>query len=549
MNGVTDSTKLLKEKLSLSRELSILKPELEHLRSQAAFQQMVLSEKLALQRQVSTLEVELETEKRALKRASEKGKNKDRELELQQQVDDLQKDLAREKRERDKARKEAEKEVEVERRALKRANEKLNNKEREVELQQELEDLRSELTLQTREGEKLRKELQKRLEAEQRGSKRAAEQNSNSKEKGLELQQQLQELEASLAQEKREREKARKEAERELRAFETENTVLESKLDQVRTKLRAAKEEVKECQTELGQARAALSKGSTSSIRGSDVQPKNPRKRTAMEFSGDVAIGTPDGVAVRGKRPAVKRGRIDHTMVGEKSMFSITPYLNRTSNLASGSPVQGELDHARANEGILGQNDLNNVLHEKACQKEVSLSEASPSVQPKLKTKKKAVEKKAIGEKKPLGESKEGVNMKKSAAKRPRAILTLERVAEEDDSENKEVRPASSIPKSSMAKPNVCESPKVPTVLVQEAEPKKKKRKLLGAGKTLFDEEDGEATKRPARVPLGPPRIVGKGGLPGPKSSMTGGIGTATGFGAFSPLKKDRRGVGASFLA
>jgi hypothetical protein len=85
---------------------------------------------------------------------------------------------------------------------------------------------------------------------------------------------------------------------------------------------------------------------------------------------------------------------------------------------------------------------------------------------------------------------------------------------------------------------------------VEETEPKKKKRKLLGGGKTLFDEEDAEATKRPAKVTLGPPRLLGKGGLAGPKGGVRGGLsGTGSGFGTFSPLKKDRRGAGASFLA
>src|SRR5206468_8938564 len=84
--GVTnDSTKLLTEKLALSRELALLKPELEHLRSQATYHQTTLSEKLALQRQVSTLEVDLETEKRAAQRASRKeSKNNENDAKLQE---------------------------------------------------------------------------------------------------------------------------------------------------------------------------------------------------------------------------------------------------------------------------------------------------------------------------------------------------------------------------------------------------------------------------------------------------------------------------------
>ena len=70
MNGLSkDSNKLLAEKLELSRVLASIKPELDHLRSQAAFQQKILSEKLSLQRQLSTVELELEAAKREIGRA------------------------------------------------------------------------------------------------------------------------------------------------------------------------------------------------------------------------------------------------------------------------------------------------------------------------------------------------------------------------------------------------------------------------------------------------------------------------------------------------
>jgi DNA-binding cell septation regulator SpoVG len=249
---------------------------------------------------------------------------------------------------------------------------------------------------------------------------------------------------------------------------------------------------------------------------------------------------------------------MDQTMVGEKSMFSITPYLNRTANLAPTSPVQSENDEAAAEaaEVTIDQAEMINALQVKEGQETVLASETSPSALPKTKDKMKPVEKKTTGtiEKKVLGESKEGVNAKKPTAQKSRKINTLERVTEEDVNENKSVnvestRAASSIQlgrgKSDLAKPM-----KVPTTIAEYVEPKKKKRKLHGAGKTLFDEEDGEATKRPAKVTLGPPRLLGRGGLAGPKGALKGGLGPAsTGFGTFSPLKKDRRGVGASFLA
>jgi hypothetical protein len=549
MNGVTmDSTKLLTEKLSLSRELAILKPELEHLRSQATYQQTVLSEKLALQRQVSTLEVEIETEKRASKRAMDKNKNKEREVELQQQVDDLQKELTMEKRDREKARKEAERDLESEKRALKRVTEKSNNTEREDELQQQLDDLQAEYTREKRESEKLRKELEKDLEVERRASKRASEKIGTSKERDVKHQEQLDELQTKLAQEKREKDKVRKEAEKDLNAAETRRTVLESQLDQMRTKLRATKEELKECQTELGEARAASAQAGTSSMKA-DAPAKNSRKRAAVEMSTDGAIGTPDGVAIRGQRPAVKRGRVDQTMLGEKSMFSITPFLNKTINLALDSPAQGEPERTTAAEQLnVGVDEVEAPL-EAANEEDQVPIETSPSALSKTKVKSKPASKKALVEKKVLLETKQGMNTRNPAPKKAKAIITLERVTEEDGDENED--PTQSLDdKIEKEKPATTKSfSKVQAKTVEEVEPKKKKRKLLGGGKTLFDEEDGEATKRPAKVNLGPPRLLGKGELAGPKRVLKGGIGSASGFGTFSPLKKDRRGVGASFLA
>jgi hypothetical protein len=570
MNGITmDSTKVLKEKLLLARELATLKPELEHLRSQTEYQQAVLAEKLALQRQVSTLEVELETEKRALKRAVQKNNN-EKEAELQGQLDELQKDLARCKRESEKARKEAERDFQTQveelqkdlarvkreseksrkegekefEKGLKRAAQKYDNSAREAELQHQVERLQKDLVREKKESERIREEAEKELENERRASKRATQSNENS-ERMAELHGQVEELKKDLI-------RGQKEAEKDLRASKTARTILESKLEQMRTKLRSTKDELKECQAELSQTRTGMGKGKSATK--VDAAPKNPRKRGALEMSTDVTIGTPDGVAVRGKRPAVKKGRTDQTMVGEKSMFSITPFLNRTINTATDSPAQGgdskiEDEKLETEQGIK-MRPLPIQLAEASLAGIIS----SPIAIPKPRGKKKATEKTSVVDGNVHGESKASIQNTKLTAKKLRAMGTLEKVTEEEVDENGQ--PALSFVASSKAasentsRSTDLKSSRVPkTIEAEEAGPKKKKRKLLGGGKTLFDEEDGEATKRPAKIALGPPRILGKGGLGGPKNGMKGELGAPTGFGAFSPLKKDRRGVGASFLA
>jgi hypothetical protein len=574
MNGITmDSTKVLKEKLLLSRELATLKPELEHLRSQAEYQQAVLAEKLALQRQVSTLEVELETEKRALKRAAQKNNN-EKEAELQSQLDELQKDLAGCKRESEKARKEAERDFQTQieelqkdlarlkregeksrregekelEKVLKRASQKSDNNARDAELQHQVERLQKDLIREKKESERVRQEVEKELENERRALKRVTRNNDNS-EREAELHDQVEELKKDLIRGQKEAEKIRKEAEKDLRASETAQTILESKLEQVRIKLRSTKDELKECQAELSQTRAGVAKGK--SVMKGDAPPKNPRKRGALEMSTEVTIGTPDGVAVRGKRPAAKKGRTDQTMVGEKSMFSITPFLNRTVNTAPESPAQGD-DTENKEENLEAEQRI------KMRPLPAQLAEAagifSPTAAPRPRGKKKSTQETSLVDSNVLVESKASIKNTKLTAKKPRTMGILEKVTEEEVDENEQ--PALSLPASSKNasentwKPTDLKASKAPkTIEAEEAGPKKKKRKLLGGGKTLFDEEDAEATKRPAKIALGPPRILGKGGLGGPETGLKGGVGAPSGFGAFSPLKKDRRGVGASFLA
>ena len=76
-----------------------------------------------------------------------------------------------------------------------------------------------------------------------------------------------------------------------------------------------------------------------------------------------------------------------------------------------------------------------------------------------------------------------------------------------------------------------------------EGDLKKKKRKLLGAAnQTLFDADEGEATSKPAKpVAVAPGKRV--------RAQLGGGVRNAFANSSFSPLKRDRRGVNASFLA
>lgn len=393
----------------------------------------------------------------------------------------------------------------------------------------ELEHLRVQLsTQQTLLADKLALErqvstLEVELETEKRAAKRAASKSQNS-DREDDLKTQIDELKKELVKEKREKEKQQRTAEKESSEWESKKGLLEGKLDDFRTKLRSTKTQLKESQEALKKAEAA-------SVSKTAV---NPRKRPAVEMSADAAIGTPDGVAVRGKRPGLKRGKPDQTMLGEKSMFSITPFLNRTINISAdtSTPEAKVVETApQDDEGEASTPELRLP----ATNVEAPMPTAdSPSAGVK------AMAKKFSQEAGVLKEAKTSSVNKNPEPKRPKKTSTLDVVVEEEGDENEiTVQPVAEVTKTAPAKKLL----KASSVVQDKEEPQKKRRKLLGGGKTLFDEDDGDVPRRPAKVTLGARALgkaVAKGGHLAPP---------VAGFGAFSPLKKDRRGANASFLA
>jgi hypothetical protein len=506
-----DSTKLLTEKLSLARELATLQPELEHLRSQATYQQTVLSEKLALQREVSTLEVELEAEKRAAKRSAQKNDIAEREAEYQSQLDGLQKDLAREKRDGTRSLSEMENELRCQL----------------EEVQRELAREKRETAKLTREHEKETKESATRYMALENKLEQMRRTNTtvNELEKGPKTSESLPKILENKFGQMRDTKKATMELEKELKASEARANVLESKLEQTRTKLRAVKDQLKESQEEANQLRGATETAVKAVI--TDAQAKRSRKRSALEMSADNNFGTPDGPAARGKRHVANRGRADQTLVGEKSMFSITPFLNRTINVAPETPAKEEEseDEQAKPKQAAGIDD--------ASTKQVPQRTGvpSPTATPKPRGKKTSSDKTTRAVKSVLGEANANVTNNKPAPKKVRPLSKLDNVIEENEE----------------TQGTINEEEPLATKSKKAARPLKLQKQLLGG--TLFDSEDGEPLKRPSKVSLGPSNLLGRGGLAGPGGQLKGGLATGSAFGGFSPLKKDRRGVRASFLA
>ena len=406
-----DSTKLLTEKLTLARELSSLRPELDHLRSQAGSYQLLLAEKLSLQRHLNTIQVELETEKRSTQRF-------------------------------------------------------------------------------------LAKESKSNAEDAKWGP-------------------QIELLQAELTRERRDRQKSEREAQKASMESDNKKITLESRLDAFRTKLRSTKEQLKATHLALETAQKRPVDTARSSAQHS-------RKRAAVQANADSMIGTP------GDLPAAKRGRRGSSLVGEKSTFSITPFLNRAASTAPGSPSARKSDSD-------GEVDVDS-------RKLVSRNE---NVEQRFDSTIRDLHQGGgvAGVKKPgnLGKAKPSqANSKAPPVRKVKAAQTLEQVVEEiaDENNGTDIGSPRDLAVNDILDERINET----------IEMRKKNRKLLGRGfgKTLFDEEEGDVFKGDTGLLGGTTSLGGpatdqfRGPRFGRRRALETGMGS---FGNFSPLKRDKKGA------
>jgi myosin heavy subunit len=449
----SDSTKLLKEKLALERELNNMKPEVEHLRSQASSGQKLLSEKLALERELSSLQVELETEKRAVQRIRTREESSSRDEVSVTELERLRKDLV-------KAQRDAQKSAS--------AQEQSAN---------EIERLQQDLAKAQREAQKT---------ASNADSASIAE---------------VEALRKDLAKAQREAQKADRESRKKTTEWEDEKEKLEGKLDAFRNKLRTTKEQLHQAQEEIEKLQAskmALSAEMTKARINGGATTANPRKRNIARFDPDMTIGTP------GNGGPAKKARAS-VSVGEKSTFSMTPFLNRTLSILPESPddVEGEKS--------------------KAAEAEESRSQAAKPKMTRPQQDKPAPVKKAP---KALGET----NKSKTNTTVPKT--QLDKLIEESDSESE--------PDQSAAADKENTSTTTTSTTNKSADsadiPSKPKRT------NIFDEENSAPAPR-IRT------LGGTGGsLLGRNNLKAKSVGRGKMLAEFSPLKKDRRGH-ASVLA
>lgn len=399
-------------------------------------------------------------------------------------------------------------------------------------------------------------ELEEKLTAEKRLNQRAIKEDKDATE---ELQSRVDELEKKLAAEKKDKDRVRKEGERALSEATAQHEMFEERLGTMKAKLREARDELKRCHSELAEAR-------TSSMVTADVSERTvtlPAARKQMkkrrpEETTEVTILTPHAEEQTAKRTFKRRG-LDIAGVGEKSTFSITPFLNRTKTL------EDSTENVEADESYIPEPkgaEPSPVGAEEPSQPDVD-AEAEAAPEPAAKpVKARGRPRKVLGEISTANATKGPRAKVDDKTKGPKQDSILEKVDEEpgQDAENVAPSPASEKEEAAVEKPKPAKKASIrklkpsakqsdegaPAALAAEPEPKKKRRKLLGGpNKTLFDDDEGDAPAKPApagKVALGGARKLGAGGALGVKRDAFAGK-------TFSPLKRDRRGVHASFLA
>ncbi|KAH6667015.1 FtsJ-like methyltransferase-domain-containing protein [Plectosphaerella plurivora] len=446
-----DSAQILAEKLRLTRELSTLKPELEHLRAQMTHHTNVVAEKLSLERQLNTAEVELEAEKRARREVAKRGdQGKQVEEELRRLLKDAEKRVAIEKKER---------------------------------------------------------ERQQSAEAQAR------------------------------------------------------TEMLEQRLEALRAKLRAAQADRNSNKPNAIQDEHTHDSGRGAPLRkGTTQQPIN-RKRSAHEMSIVNSTGSsPDSMDMNNRKAAKKRAA-EQSFAGEKSLFSVTPFLSRNKTLSL--DALAEEDEEDPDTSHIPQHGLDRIsepsedlssaqvaedttvlkalaarktnLGSRAATQKVAkprgrprkvLVEASPNIAISAPLPGKAKAANGTARESPAGATKKAASV----------LSTVGTVIAED-----------ALPETLTLDVSDDQPRAKQTSNGLDAELKKKKRRLAtDVSKTIFDEPEPEIPTKVKR--MGKTQLstggAGQGALKAKKIGMA-----RSGFGGthFSPLKKDRRGV-ASML-
>ncbi|KAG6031174.1 hypothetical protein E4U41_007663 [Claviceps citrina] len=460
---------------------------------------------------------------------------------------------------------------------------------RELEhLRPELEHLQSQLTThQATVAEKndLRRQLDS-LEAELENERRSRQrlQSRNDDAATAELAARLEDAEKRLAAEQKEGGRMKKELERQVASAKAENERLEERVSGLREKTKGLQAELREAREHLDEAQAQVQSElaaaqSRPESRGAEDKPRKAtapaadaggRKRRAPAMSlEEVTIQTPGNDMTARERPTKKRGTDKvKAAVGEKSVFSVTPFLTRSKSLTGDSATADQSSKAAAAAAAAlaescdespdaepPASDAGPAAPEPLSDSEAEAPKPKVSFRPDVSfqppAKAAARPTRAVRQAKPMTPLGDATPAKANRVVKARGTPKVRSIPEAPV-DNKKTKPSHD-PESSPDQDKVVSSVAASKKAAAAAEVKRRKRKLLGAANTtLLDDSDGDgdggggggealAESKPQLAAVAKRTRARLGG--GVRNAFAGGSSS------FSPLKRDRRGTSASFLA
>ncbi|TFA97656.1 hypothetical protein CCMA1212_010605 [Trichoderma ghanense] len=393
-------------------------------------------------------------------------------------------------------------------------------------LTKELQQLRPEIELLRQQVTKYERMIaeQRETQLQQEQSEKELASKSQSKPEGpnakgqdvVQLRAALQKATEELLEEKRHRKTMESDHQEEMDKSERQKHKLEGKISNLEKKLKESQKELHDLRKDLEASRSS----------GKEDGPEDGTTiNTQGARAGSRTIGqsaTTDKERLPRKHTARKRAT-EQAMVGEKSTFSITPLLNKTKDgtlnvTKESNVIKLPLDDVLAQ----AENDDPSPL------RMANKSEAPPTatlnveeetttpLRPREKLNSKA-KKKAVAEDGDTGQPN-SEDKKDEAA--PKAIPS------------KETAPSKRI---KLHEPASAEPPP------PELEHRKRRRKLLNKTNTILEEDETEEGAQSLEAQPGRTRKL--------KSSAASAFSSQSMGKPFSPLKRHRRGVNASFLA
>lgn len=278
--------------------------------------------------------------------------------------------------------------------------------------------------------------------------------------------------------------------------------------------------------------------------------PKRQANRTkaSPETSlEDITIQTPGNVWQSAKRAARNRG--EDKLVVQKSSFSITPFLNKTRGISDDSLESlpnKPLSLSVADDGIVAESP--GTLTETYGNNQAE----SPSIQGKsfngAQRRTNQPKKKALAE---ASDSEVNRSIMRAAKTMPkwgnkkRMRLGDVTGVESNEREQENFQPNDTGKDQQEPTMQKTTSEASPKVKAADPETKSRKRKLLGVtANPMLEDDDAEATQKVSMPVNSAPAKRVKAPLGGGMTNAFAGAGKS-----FSPLKRQRRGMNASFLA